>query len=191
MPTNSDDHMKGACELSVSLVLFPQLCNYLIPPREMLHFTVEFPFLLCFAWWIQKMWWTLSPRLCPHTRARGNPLRVFCCFSFIWVPCRPSPMVPALLAPHLCPQLKIQANLFWGGKSLISCYFPIKLCSFISFFLTPSLTCFAELSRGKAAKMIRLWRSAFQPHLPPNRFPVTWLQQRKVSFNSCIPNMSK
>lgn len=33
--------------------------------------------------------------------------------------------------------------------------------------------------------MIRLWRSAFQLHLPPNRFPVTWLRRRKVSFTTC------
>lgn len=142
----------------------------------MLHFAVSLPVSM-FCVVDPKDVMNVFPPPCPHIRALGNPLRVFCCFSFIWLPSLESPIVPALLAPHL-------ANLlFWGGEKASSDVLsPLNS----TLFFPLSLTCFAGLSRAKAAEMIRLWRRAFQPRLPPNWFPVTWLRRRKVSFNSCV-----
>lgn len=162
---------------------------------------------LHYMWSILEMPWTFSPRLCPQTRALGNPLRVVCCFSFIWLLCRESPIVPALLAPHLCSQLRYRITcncvFFKGGgwsalifpsnsslfvplsllspssnRKFVFCHFPVATRR----SLTVLLARFAGLSRGRAAEMIRLWRRVFQPRLPTNWFPVTWLQRRKVSF---------
>lgn len=167
---------------------------------------ISFLYIICGASWRCRE--PFPPRLCPQTRALGNPLRVVCCFSFIWLLCRESPIVPALLAPHLCSQLKYRITcncvFFKGGggdqllfshqillslfllsllspssnRKFVFCHFPVATRR----SLTALLARFAGLSGGRAAAMIRLWRRVFPPRLPTNWFPVTWLQRRKVSF---------